>query len=93
VNDPELLQKAYDTIFANIEQKEREELQRSVDALAPILGEEDAKIAVQLDHDIRTAPRRAMAEAGAELIRSKINQPGMLSRILIVSPLPAKEPT
>lgn len=88
MNSHELLSRYVEDLV----QKERDGLQRSVDALAPILGEEDAKIAVQLDHDIRTAWKRALAEAGGNLIREKLREQSYARRLFVVSPLPDKEP-
>lgn len=75
------IDKALGGFLKNINQNEREALQKTVEALTPLLGEEDAKIAVQLDHDIRTAPARHLAELQAEFIKTRLNEPGLTSRI------------
>lgn len=77
----ELVQKAIDKIFNDETRKNPEERRARIEALTPILGREDAEIAVALDEDIRTDGKRAIAEAGAGFIRDRLRGPSLARQI------------
>ena len=64
-------------------QKERE---ACIEALTPILGRQDAEIAVALDDDIRSSNQRdfkqAIAEAGGGFIRDRLREVSFARKIL-----------
>lgn len=65
--------------------EEREERERTVEALTPIIGAEDAAVAAALHQQIRSAPKREIARLGAELIKNQLTQPSMARRIFSVT--------
>lgn len=91
MSNAELVQRVVSSFFEGQARKEEEALQRKIDELTPVLGEESARIAVHLEHEIQMAPKRKIAEMSAEFLQEKLNAPSPLHQILVVTPLPPKE--